>query len=109
MYEHYYKGQLVETSENREESNFSVWDVFEAYADVRDELEDLLDGFRSIREEIDLAVYDLEGGLEDVEDHLVICDRVFRRFKTKRRREEEAYEAGHGNPGDDGKEELPFD
>lgn len=109
MYEHYYKGQLVETSGNREEANFSVWDVFEAYADVRDELEELLDGFRSIREDIDLAVYDLESGLEDVEDHLVRCDRVFRRFKAKRRREEAAYEAAPCDPGDDGKEELPFD
>lgn len=109
MYEHYYKGQLAEMPGNREVSGFSVWDVFEAYADVRDELEDLLDGFRSIREEIDLAVYDLESGLEDVEAHLDRCDRVFRRFKAKRRREEEAYEAGHCDSGDDGKEELPFD
>ena len=108
MYEHYYKGQLVETSEKRKEASFSVWDVFEAYADVRDELEDLLDGFRSIQEEIDLAVCDLESGLEDVEEHLVRCDRVFRRFKAKRQQEEE-YEARHFGPGDDEKEELPFD
>lgn len=109
MYEHYYKGQLVETSEEREEKDFSVWDVFEEYADIRDELEDLLDGFRSIQEDIELAIYDLEEGLEDVEDHLARCDRVFRRFKAKRQHEDAVHEARHSTPGIDGKEELPFD
>jgi len=110
MYEHYYKGKLVAASEEREEPKLSVWDVFEEYADVRDELEDLLEGFRSVREDIELAVYDLEGGLEEVEGHLARCDRVFRRFKAKRRREEEAFEAGYCDTDkDDVKESMPFD
>jgi len=109
MYEHYYKGKLVAASEDLEEPKLSVWEVFEEYADVRDELEDLLDGFRSIREDIELAVYDLEGDLEDIEDHLSRCDRVFRRFKAKRRREEKKYEERHCEYENEGKEELPFD
>lgn len=110
MYEHYYKGKLVAAPGDREEPKLSVWDVFEEYADVRDELEDLLDGFRSVREDIELAVYDLEGGLEEVEDHLARCDRVFRRFKAKRRREEEAFEASHCDTDKDCvKEDMPFD
>ena len=59
---------------------------------------------------IELAVYDLEGGLEEIEDHLAICDRVFRRFKAKRRREEESFESRHRGMDKDGvKESLPFD
>lgn len=110
MYEHYYKGKLVASSQDREEGKFSVWDVFEEYADIRDELEDLLDGFRSVREDIELAVYDLEGDLEEVEGHLSRCDRVFRRFRTKRRYEEEAFEARYRDTdNDDAKEDMPFD
>ena len=109
MYGHYYKGNPVGTAEDLEGPKLTVWDIFEEYADVRDELEDLLDGFRSVREDIEAAVYDLEGGLEEIEDHLASCDRVFRRFKAKRRREEKKYEERHCASGNEGEEELPFD
>ena len=109
MYEHYYKGNLVGAAADQEEPKRSVWDVFEEYADVRDELEGLLDGFRSVREDIELAVYDLGEGLEEVEGHLSRCDRVFRRFKAKRCREEEKHEGRRCVSENEGNEEPPFD
>lgn len=109
MYEHYYKGQLVDTQGASARTGLSVWDVFEEYADVRDDLEDILDGFHSIIEDIGLAIYELEGGLEDVEEHLARCDKVFRRFTAKRRREEKKFELKHRDEGEEEREELPFD
>ena len=109
MYKYCRYGKLVETSEGRECTGLSVWDVFEEYADVRDELEDLLEGFRSLQEDIELTVFDLADSLEAVEGHLARCDKGFRRFKAKRRHEETEVKDKSQAPYPGQKEAMPFD
>ena len=61
----------------------SVWDVFEKYADIRDELEDAMETFSSSMEDIQVALMDLDDELEEIRSHLSQCDKVFRRFKAR--------------------------
>ena len=107
MYRHYYKGKLVESSGDPYAKDLTVWEVLDKYADIRDELENLLNGFRDMQGEIEAAIYDLDGELEEVADHLRSCDRVFRRFRTIHHREEEYFTALQQRP--DEEDGLPFD
>ena len=83
MYRHYYKGELVASSEMDRARKLAVWEVFEKYADIRDELEDLLMEFQNTVDEIGTAMSDLADGLGELEADLDQCDRTFRRFKPR--------------------------
>ena len=61
----------------------TIWDVFNEYADVRDDLEDLLLSYECLQNEIGDAMDDIAEELEDLHNRLAACDRIFCRFKKK--------------------------
>ena len=65
------------------EDELTVWDVFNEYADIRDELEDSIGSFNSVIEDIRAALVDLDDELDEIREHLNKCDKVFRRFKKR--------------------------
>ena len=88
-------------------NNPSLWDVLDNYADVRDELDDVLQSFSMAQYELQCAMDDINGELEAIQGHLAECDRVFRRYKCKAPvRVPEITPAVAG--GDDTEEGLPF-
>lgn len=89
MYRHYYKGELVASSEMDRARKLTVWEVFETYADIRDDLEELLIDFQNTVEELGTAMIDLADGLGELETTLGQCDRTFQRFKLKYKDETE--------------------
>ena len=60
----------------------TVWEVFEKYADIRDELEDILMSFDVMKDDIETALDDISDGLDQLTMNLKECDRVFRRFRA---------------------------
>jgi hypothetical protein len=66
------------------QKKLTVWDVFEEYADVRDELESLMDTFEYIQAEMEFAIEDINNDLQSIKKQLRECDKVFRRFKVQR-------------------------
>ena len=62
----------------------SVWDVFEEYADVRDDLEYLLDSYDILQEDIRIAMEDITDELDRLRQRLLRCDRIFKRYQTAR-------------------------
>lgn len=89
MYRHYYKGELVASSEKDRAKKLTVWEVFEEYADIRDDMEDLLMDFQGMMDEIETVMSDLADGLGELEERLDQCDRTFRRFKSGYKEEKE--------------------
>lgn len=63
--------------------NMTVWDVFNEYADIRDELEDAMHSFSSAIEDIQFALMDLNDEMNQIYDHLSECDKIFRRFRSR--------------------------
>lgn len=61
----------------------TIWDVFNEYADVRDDLEDLLVAYEGLQAEIGDTMVDIEEELKDIHNKLTACDRIFRRYKIK--------------------------
>ena len=47
------------------EDELTVWDVFNEYADIRDELEDSIGSFNSVIEDIQAALVDLDDELDE--------------------------------------------
>ena len=62
-------------------NRLTVWDVFNEYADVRDDLEDLLLSYECLQSEIGDAMDAIAEELEALHNRLAACDRIFRRFK----------------------------
>lgn len=70
-------------------NRLTLWEVLEGYADVRDELEDVLSSFEILQDDMELAMVDIRDDLERIQKHLDEYDSIFRRYKVP-------------------KEELPF-
>ena len=64
-----------------DEKKLSLWDVLENYADVRDELDDVLTSFSVLQFELQCAMDDISDDLDAIKRHLEECDKVFRRYK----------------------------
>ena len=62
----------------------SVWDMFEEYADVRDDLEYLLDSYDLLQEDIRIAMEDITDELDGLRQRLLRCDQIFERYQTSR-------------------------
>ena len=58
-----------------------IWDLISDYADIRDELEDALDSFRILYGDLELAMEDLAGELDAIEEHLSVTGRTLKRFR----------------------------
>ena len=52
------------------EDELTVWDVFNEYADIRDELEDSIGSFNSVIEDIQAALVDLDDELDEIRETL---------------------------------------
>lgn len=70
-------------SRSGKERNLIIWEVFEEYADIRDALEDLIEDFYSIEEEVGTAIMDLSDELNEIRERLFRCDKTFRRYKIQ--------------------------
>ena len=62
-------------------NGLTIWDVFNEYADVRDDLEDILLSYECLQSGIGDAMDTISEELEDLHNRLAACDRIFRRFK----------------------------
>ena len=62
-------------------NGLTIWDVFNEYADVRDDLEDILVSYECLQSEIGEAMDTISEELGDLHNRLAACDRIFRRFK----------------------------
>ena len=59
-----------------------IWNLISDYADIRDELEDAIDSFRILYEDMELAMKDISDELDDIEEHLSITGRTLKRFRV---------------------------
>ena len=61
------------------EDELTVWDVFNEYADIRDELEDSIGSFNSVIEDIQAALVDLDDELsENISTNVIRCSVVLK-------------------------------
>lgn len=60
----------------------TLWEVLNEYADVRDELQDILESFSILIDDINLAMGDISEDLDRIYKHLSECDSTFRRYKV---------------------------
>lgn len=58
-----------------------IWDLISDYADIRDELEDALDSFRILYSDLEIAMEDIVGELDAIEEHLSVTGRTLKRFR----------------------------
>lgn len=61
----------------------TVWDVLEEYADVHDELDDAIDMFSWVIEDMQTALSELEDQASEISTHLAQTEKLFRRFKAR--------------------------
>lgn len=59
-----------------------IWDLLHDYADIRDELEDVLCGIRSIYEEIETSLSNIGDELDSIEKHLSSTNHSLVRYKA---------------------------
>ena len=69
---------------NNEIQALSVWDVFNEYADVRDDLECLLDSYDILQDDIRTAMEDIADELDGIRQRLLRCDQIFKRYRSGR-------------------------
>ena len=69
---------------NNEIQALSVWDVFNEYADVRDDLECLLDSYDILQDDIRIAMKDITDELDGIRQRLLRCDQIFKRYRSGR-------------------------
>ena len=62
-------------------NGLTIWDVFNEYADVRDDLEDILLSYECLQSEIGNVMDAIAEELETLHNRLAACDRIFRRYK----------------------------
>ena len=79
----------------------TVWEVFEKYADIRDELEETLMSFDLMKDEIETSLNDIADGLDQLSMDLAECDRTFKRFRAVK---PASYFSADGHA----EQELPF-
>ena len=65
-----------------EKSELTVWDVFNEYADVRDDLENMITLYECLQDDIRLAVDEIADDLEEIQERLQRCDSLFKRYRT---------------------------
>lgn len=61
--------------------NMSIWDVFNEYADIRDDIEDALSYLEELQYEAKTTLADIHSELADIRTRLLLCDRILKRFK----------------------------
>lgn len=76
------KGSLAADSFAERMRQSGVWDLLEEYMDIRDELEETLDSFRWLQDELRYAMEDISEELENLETHIVKVSRQLKRFKS---------------------------
>lgn len=59
-----------------------IWGLLNDYADIRDELEDVLMSFQMLHEEIEFAMQDITEELKALNEHLCTCDGRLMRFRN---------------------------
>ena len=64
-------------------NGLTIWDVFNEYADVRDDLEDILLSYECLQNEIGDTMDAIAEELETLHNRLGACDRIFRRYKKR--------------------------
>ena len=67
---------------NNEASSLSIWDVFNEYADVREDLEYLLDSYDVLQDDIRIAMEDITDELDEIRQRLLRCDQIFKRYRS---------------------------
>ena len=67
---------------NNEAAALSVWDVFNEYADVREDLECLLDSYDTLQDDIRIAMEDIADELDEIRQRLLRCDQIFKRYRS---------------------------
>ena len=70
---------------HQKEYRLSIWDVFDEYADVRDDLEDTIAVCQSMKDDLESSMEEISDQLNDIEERLHQCDLIFRRFKRQQR------------------------
>ena len=63
-------------------NGLTIWNVFNEYADVRDDLEDILLSYECLQREIGDTMDAIAEELGALHNRLAACDRIFRRYKT---------------------------
>lgn len=76
----------------------TLWEVFEKYADVREDLEYVLYQCAEIEDFLKLARQEIHEELERIQNDLNNCDRVFRRYKVAPECDSSTEEVDEGMP-----------
>ena len=62
--------------------NAQIWDLLDAYADIRDNMEDTLLSFQELHADIDYAMEQITEELESLQERLDECSGKLKRFKS---------------------------
>ena len=62
--------------------SLSVWDVFNEYADAREDLECLLESYDTLQNDIRIAMDDITDELDEIRQRLLRCDQIFKRYRS---------------------------
>lgn len=66
-----------------------LYELYEEFNNIRDELEDTITSFEVLQEDIRIALDDITGELEVIQEHLQKCSRMFRRFSSRNHKKNE--------------------
>lgn len=58
-----------------------IWDLISDYANIRNELEDALNDFRYLYEELEFGMADIHDELDSIEEHISTASRSLKRFR----------------------------
>lgn len=61
-----------------------IWELLNTYADIRDGLEDALLSFQVLYADIEYAMEEITGELEDLQERLDACSGRLKRFRSPR-------------------------
>lgn len=75
-----------------------IWGLLNDYADIRDELEEILLSFQVLHSEIEFAMQDITAELTALNEHLHACDSRLMRFKNPCKSHYEVIEEQDGLP-----------
>ena len=73
------------TADNTEK----LYELYEEFNNIRDELEDTVTSFEVLQEDIRIALDDITGELEVIQEHLQKCSGMFRRFSSRNHKKNE--------------------
>ncbi len=69
-------------SRHTKTSHEEIWGLLNDYADIRDELEDALQTFQVLQEDIEFAMEEITEELAALNEHLQACDSRLMRFRN---------------------------